>query len=329
MTSLDLVRVNRALARADLLYTAVGARLLAAGWESDIFRVTLESRGTEIPSAVALRRYVGGSPVRPDPQELEAITLSEVGARGYPVPKVFAVVRECAPGGRPFTLMELIRGSSLAASVELGERLGVLASLMVQLHSLDPASLARRLGIEATPRFEGHLDLLARISVDAGLDDMGSAFAWLRRRGEPVTCMPDAILHWDLHPGNVLMDGRGPVIIDWTASGVGDPRYDVAWTRMLLGDAGPAFAGAYRRAGGISLEDLDFFDATCYLRRIITLVACMRLGPNYMGFRPELADRVVDLVPSLRGAYEGWLAATGVELPGVAEFLDDSSRPME
>lgn len=41
-------------------------------------------------------------------------------------------------------------------------------------------------------------------------------------------------LHVDLHPFNVLMSERGPVVIDWSNSRIGPPGLDVAMTALIL-----------------------------------------------------------------------------------------------
>jgi aminoglycoside phosphotransferase (APT) family kinase protein len=42
------------------------------------------------------------------------------------------------------------------------------------------------------------------------------------------------VLHLDLHPGNVMLTDRGPVVIDWTNAAAGSPGADVAHTAMLM-----------------------------------------------------------------------------------------------
>ena len=44
----------------------------------------------------------------------------------------------------------------------------------------------------------------------------------------------DALCHGDLHPFNVLMSPRGPIIIDWMDAGRGNPLADVAKTSLVL-----------------------------------------------------------------------------------------------
>ena len=44
----------------------------------------------------------------------------------------------------------------------------------------------------------------------------------------------DRLLHLDLHPLNVMLSSRGPVVIDWTNAARGDPLTDVGFTYVLL-----------------------------------------------------------------------------------------------
>lgn len=52
-------------------------------------------------------------------------------------------------------------------------------------------------------------------------------------RPHPVLPGP-AVVHQDLHPGNVLLSPAGPVVIDWTNARAGDPDLDVAITWLLM-----------------------------------------------------------------------------------------------
>ena len=47
-----------------------------------------------------------------------------------------------------------------------------------------------------------------------------------------------SVLHLDLHPLNVLISRKGPVVIDWTNACVGNPDVDVAlaWLLMSAGE---------------------------------------------------------------------------------------------
>jgi aminoglycoside phosphotransferase (APT) family kinase protein len=53
---------------------------------------------------------------------------------------------------------------------------------------------------------------------------------WVRQMNDGA----DRLLHLDLHPLNVIMTNRGPVVIDWSNAASGDPLTDVGLTYVLL-----------------------------------------------------------------------------------------------
>jgi aminoglycoside phosphotransferase (APT) family kinase protein len=60
----------------------------------------------------------------------------------------------------------------------------------------------------------------------------------------------DRLLHLDLHPMNVMLTSRGPVVIDWTNAAAGDPLSDVGLTYVLMTCAvGPMPGWANRLLG--------------------------------------------------------------------------------
>lgn len=44
----------------------------------------------------------------------------------------------------------------------------------------------------------------------------------------------DRVLHMDLHPGNVMLTGDGPVVIDWSNAIAGPPGADNAMTAVIM-----------------------------------------------------------------------------------------------
>ncbi len=51
----------------------------------------------------------------------------------------------------------------------------------------------------------------------------------------PHPALPgDAIVHQDLHPGNVILSPAGPVVIDWANARGGEPALDIALTWLLM-----------------------------------------------------------------------------------------------
>lgn len=57
--------------------------------------------------------------------------------------------------------------------------------------------------------------------------------AGLHDRLHEIPYQGGRLLHLDLHPENVLLSARGPVVIDWTNARSGDPGLDVALTWVI------------------------------------------------------------------------------------------------
>ena len=130
--------------------------------------------------------------------ELEARIMKFVHAHGYPSPRVDDV---SADGSE--LVMERIAGvnmvEALNATPWAAKRFGrQLAELHDRLHDLPGP------------------EWLAAAPVGTGTQ----------------------LLHLDLHPLNVMMSPRGPIVIDWANAARGDPNIDVAltWTLMSAGE---------------------------------------------------------------------------------------------
>ncbi|WP_206674077.1 phosphotransferase [Pseudactinotalea suaedae] len=77
----------------------------------------------------------------------------------------------------------------------------------------------------ATQLLQGDLDPVEGGALLARLHDDLHRLPW--PGGQPL-------LHLDLHPFNVLMSSRGPVVIDWPNARTGAPGLDVAMTALIL-----------------------------------------------------------------------------------------------
>jgi Phosphotransferase enzyme family len=74
----------------------------------------------------------------------------------------------------------------------------------------------------------------AHARVLAGLHDRLHALEapdWLVRLPEAAG---DRVLHMDLHPGNVMLTGDGPVVIDWSSAAAGPPGADTAIAALIM-----------------------------------------------------------------------------------------------
>jgi aminoglycoside phosphotransferase (APT) family kinase protein len=109
---------------------------------------------------------------------------------------------------------------------------------------------------------------------------LGRQLADLHRRLDVVPA-PDfltgegALLHLDLHPGNVVLGPDGPVAIDWACAARGDRRVDLAlsWLAMAVGKLRPVRRAARARLLKAFLTGVD--DA---VRQAMPVAAEIRLA---------------------------------------------------
>ncbi len=128
----------------------------------------------------------------------EARLMRYLAAAGYPVPRVY-------DAAGPDLVMERLDGPDMLA--DLGRR-----PWLIPRHARTLADLH---------------DRLHRISGPPG---------WPAATGRDGTALAagTAMLHLDLHPANVMLTQRGPVVIDWVGAKVGAPGVDVATAYVIL-----------------------------------------------------------------------------------------------
>ena len=84
-----------------------------------------------------------------------------------------------------------------------------------------------------------------------GLPWAAGVIADLHERLHAIPYGGARLVHFDLHPDNVLLGPDGPVLIDWTNAHAGDPDADVALTWLIAetsaGLGGRIFARLFRR----------------------------------------------------------------------------------
>ncbi|MFC4104308.1 phosphotransferase family protein [Paenibacillus xanthanilyticus] len=127
--------------------------------------------------------------------------------------------------GKTCLLYEKIDGPTMLACIQptksgVTEYARLMARLQAELH-------AAELDISSNLKFE----LAARIHHKAGIAQPDKAVVLGK-----LESLPDgnALCHYDLHPGNIILSPNGPVIIDWMNALVGDPLADVARSYMMI-----------------------------------------------------------------------------------------------
>jgi aminoglycoside phosphotransferase (APT) family kinase protein len=197
----------------------------------------------------------------------EALTMEYLRGEGYPVP---AVEEVSADGGD--LVMERIDGPSMVEALgrepwAVRRQARVLADLHRRLHEVRPP------------------DFLGPAPVGRG------------------TC----VVHMDLHPLNVIVGQRGPVVIDWTNASIGDPAVDVglAWVLMSAGEIPVGRVVGTLLGWGRALLVNGFiarFDRDDVARKLREIVAWKVRDPHMSPGEVAAMWRVVDRAEARTGA---------------------------
>jgi aminoglycoside phosphotransferase (APT) family kinase protein len=144
-------------------------------------------------------------------------------------------------------------------------------------------------------RLDGPVMLTALSRRPWTLRNQASVLADLHRRLHEIPApawAPDApsgsgdrLVHLDLHPLNIILTERGPMVIDWTRSARGDGNTDVALTWLLLASAGVptgkawgAVLGRFRSA--LVASFLSHFDRDAVAAELPDVAGWKKADPN-------------------------------------------------
>lgn len=153
----------------------------------------------------------------------EARLTSAVRELGAPVPSVLGVVQV---DGRDAIVFERVGGQSMWEMIL--ENPGDVETLGGELADVHRRILCAGLPGEVAGLVER---MRSKIEAVGELTHLERTEALGELAGLPRGA---ALLHGDLHPGNVLMSPSGPVVIDWFDASIGHPVADVVRSSVLM-----------------------------------------------------------------------------------------------
>jgi aminoglycoside phosphotransferase (APT) family kinase protein len=319
-----------------------GARIsqvtsINAGWESDVYTFIIETGSQTAPlrQELVLRIYQGGSGYSKAATEFNG--MHWLHQAGYPVPEVLLIEREASPLGQPFMVMEKVDGRVLwsfmfSQPAPIRQKLiSLFCGLLARLHSLDWRSFIpnEKLAEMQQPFFFIDREMerwryYANQSSDTGFHHI---IKWVEQHRSQMGCTHPAIVHLDLHPGNVLIRPDGsPEVIDWTQVEVSDPRFDLAWALLLIdthegAQWRPVFQAEYERLLGMPVEHLELFDVVACAKRLFSVYLSMVSGPETLGMRPGAEVIMKQQFPAIRRVYALLQDRSGLAIPEIEQML--------
>ncbi|MBX2800787.1 MAG: phosphotransferase [Myxococcales bacterium] len=214
--------------------TLVARRPLMGGVSADVQALDLRLADGSVETVV-LRQHgaAGWKPMEEGATSTEHALLNALAERGFAVPRSRHIDLSGEVLDRPFIVIDFVQGAKEPDDLTVG--LEAMARFLVQLHAVDPSSLAlparddlaEVIGEYLPERFDAVRRLIERVGVP------------------PATGA--SVLHGDYWPGNVLWRGNEiAAVIDWEDAAVGDPVADFAACRVeLLYKYGPEASSTF------------------------------------------------------------------------------------
>jgi aminoglycoside phosphotransferase (APT) family kinase protein len=171
------------------------------------------------------------------------------------------VLRRFKSGGDP-EREALVMRHARAHGYPVPQVLDVIADALVLERIEGPTMWEAAGGRQSTAR--AYADML--VQLHEGLHELAAP------DGLPAVGAGDRLLHLDLHPANVILSSRGPVVVDWTNARRGEPAFDVAVTWLI----GATSAGLGRTGRSFLDHFLSHFDRE-ELRRVLRAAADYRV----------------------------------------------------
>jgi aminoglycoside phosphotransferase (APT) family kinase protein len=237
----------------------------------------------------------------------EALFCASAASVGVPAPRVVhAAAGEAGPEA-PFLVMTHLPGTpwhELSGEIDGGERDRLrsgLGAMVARLHTVKGPGFGYP--AQSTGPLTGRWAPAFAAMTGAVLDDAAAYGSWLPRevpeiRAALAAAAPvldevavPALVHFDLWPGNVLLDGpagerRISGLIDGERMFWGDPLADFVSLSLLLGDAerDPAFLTGYGAAGGRTAFDDAALRRIALYRCYLYLIMLVEVVPRgYQG----------------------------------------------
>jgi aminoglycoside phosphotransferase (APT) family kinase protein len=272
------------------------------GWETELytFKLNYTSEGTSFQDERVIRIFSGHNASKKAAKEYSI--MKRLKNAQYPVPEVYNLETSGTVLGKPFLIMERIKGEMVIDKITGGKMdyqtgLNMIIELFVNLHNIDFSNVFPENKIKNTHEYiEEHITWYKNRIKEKGLHWIQPIIEWIDERKNNVTPVKLSILHRDFHWMNILMWEDGTIsVIDWGASTVGDFRDDLAWTMLLYGTFGElnemrTIQEAYEKTSGKKIKDIDFFLVLAALRRVVDVLLSITESTQSLGMKTETLE---------------------------------------
>lgn len=267
------------------------ARIIKSGWAGEIVSITLKGN---------IRKYIiktyGSSKNGVQNLKQEWIGLNLLYNEKYPVPKP---VMSDFTNEKPYIVMEEIEGANLwdcyENSTDEDKKLLLegFTKVFFDLHQLDVSIADKEILKFTTISFiENEISEIEKLLLENDLEDFTQVIDWLQKEKANIIPHKVSLIHRDFHPWNVILDNNKKMYVIDLLWGIGDYRFDLAWTYTLMERSGFAdFSKAvfekYKELKNGNIDNFDYFKVLSTLRWLTNVMISLKTGNSLNQTRNE------------------------------------------
>lgn len=224
----------------------------------------------------------------------------------YPVPKP---ILNCWTEKNPYIVMEEIQGENFwdfyqNSNVEDREALlSDFVQIFIRLHQLDISIVNKKPVKDDTNYFiEQEISEIEELVNKNNVSNLKGIIEWLKEEKMTVEDCKLSIIHRDYHPWNVIVDKNRQLYVIDLLWGIGDFRFDLAWTCTLMERSGfedfsREVYTKYSELKGEGIKNFQYFKVLATLRWLINVISSLKTGENLNKTRNnEFKDFILPLI---------------------------------
>lgn len=266
-------------------------KILKSGWAGEI--ISLKSKDNA--QRYVIKTYSSSkNGLENIKQEWSGLNL--LYKANYPVPEpiTFDFTND-----KPYIVMEEIEGENLWTcyqnlSMEDKEQLlNEFIKVFFELHELDISIVDKELVKDSTISFiEKEINEIKDLVKENNLEGFAQIIDWLDTEKVNIIGHKLSIIHRDYHPWNVIVHNKEKLYVIDLLWGIGDYRFDLAWTYTLMERSGfEEFSQkVFKKYAELRTENIDnfeYFKVFSTLRWLINVIISLKTGENLNETRNE------------------------------------------
>lgn len=259
-------------------------KVLKSGWAGEIISLKFKDNAQKYVVKTYNSSKNGLENIK---QEWKGLNLLYIA--NYPVPRP---IMSNFVNEKPYIVMEEIEGENLwdcyqtLSKENKDQLLERFVKVFFELHVLDVSIVDKEFVKYTTKSFiEKEINDIKKLVEENKLECFTQIIDWLQKEKVNIIDEKLSIIHRDYHPWNVIVDKNEKIYVIDLMWGIGDYRFDLAWTYTLMERSGVEdfsqnVLKKYRELRNENINNFEYFKVFSTLRWLINVIISVKTGEN-------------------------------------------------